>query len=402
MRMLAPLILPLFILARSSGAPDAAQAQAQVRAASPWTLAFHDEFDTLNLYDGKPGSGWRTEYGFGGEGTLGSRTLASSGEQEVYADPRFKGTAKTPLGLNPFELHDGVLSIVARKVDPATSAQIWNRPYVSGLLTSKFLFTQQYGYFEFRARLPRGKGLWPALWLVPKDNSWPPEIDVMEGLGDPAVVYMTAHSKAAGKHTSDTQAVKIRERPDDFHVFGLLWDRDQIVWYVDGAEAKREVTPADMNRPMYILLNLAVGGSWPGYPESDFTSARMDIDYVRAWTLDPKAASAPGAAAVPPPSFSGPQPSVVEMLPQAPPAPGQADAVSDRLTSLQAAVRAAMGSGVITREQARSEFEALHQVALRHRTLKYGGKSGVSAADMKDMGEQLDQIESRIGGRTGP
>ncbi len=395
MRLYAPLLLTLMILARSSAGPAPARAEAPPPGA-PWVLTFHDEFDTLKLLDRKKDvPGWRTEYGNGGEGTLHSRTIITSGEQEIYVDPEFKGTAKAPLGLNPFDLHDGVLTITARKADPAISSQIWGRPYTSGMLTSKFLFFQQYGYFEFRARLPRGKGLWPALWLVPKDNTWPPEIDVMEDLGDPAVVYMTPHASVGGKHVSDTVAVKIKQKPDDFHVFGLLWNERELVWYVDGVEARRWPSTPDMHRPMYIVINLAVGGSWPGYPDKDFTAARMDIDYVRVWSLAGKAI--PGADSIPQPVLSGPSADVVEMLSQAPPAPGQSDIISDRIAGLQSGIRAAMGRGALSRERARAAYAALHQVALHYRGMKYGG-GGMTDAHVRTLNGELDQVQSMIDG----
>ncbi len=398
MRLFAPLVLSLFILARSSASPDEAQAQPPPETSRPWVLTFHDEFDTLRLLDRQRGSkGWRTEYGNGGEGSLSSRTLLTSGEREVYVDPAFKGTTKAPLGLNPFETLGGVVSIVARRVDPDTSTKIWDRPFTSGLLTSKFLYSQQYGYFEFRARLPRGKGLWPALWLLPMDNTWPPEIDIMEGLGDPSVVYMTPHSRAGGKRASDTVAVKIKTRPDGFHVFGLLWDEHQLVWYVDGVEARRAPTPADMHKPMYMLINLAVGGSWPGYPDKDFSVARMDVDYVRVWSSGPKAVPVADAAGVPQPTFDGPEPSLVEMLSQAPPGPGQSDSVSERLAAMQTSVRTAMGRGALSREQARGLYAELHQVALSYRGVKYGG-GGLTDAKAATFNAQLDKIQAKIDG----
>jgi beta-glucanase (GH16 family) len=136
-----------------------------------------------------------------------------------------------------------------------------------------------------RARLPRGKGLWPAFWLLPKDQSWPPEIDVMEEIGDPGVVYHTVHSRIA-----DQPGVKaeVPGDPDGFHTFAVAWDPQQVVWYVDGRETARKPTPPDANKPMYLLVNLAVGGHWPGVPDASTAfPARMTVRWVRAYRFVP-------------------------------------------------------------------------------------------------------------------
>jgi beta-glucanase (GH16 family) len=159
-------------------------------------------------------------------------------------------------------------------------------PYCSGVLTSRTRFFQRYGYFEMRARLPHGRGLWPAFWLLPKGGGWPPEIDVMEVLGhDPATLYASVHWKAQGNE-SITNKAHTADLSAGFHIYGLSWHPDLLRWYVDGMEVARTSTPPGLDKPMYLLVNLAVGGkkSWPGAPDAGTVfPARMIVDYIRAY-----------------------------------------------------------------------------------------------------------------------
>ena len=273
---------------------------------SGMTMSFDEEFNALSLWNGQSGI-WNTA--FGGGGTVANRTLASNGEKEVYMDPGFKGTGNTPLGVNPFSLNNGVVNITAAPASAAVSSAIGGYQYTSGLLTTKYSFSQEYGYFEVRAKLPSGQGLWPALWLLPANGTWPPEIDIFEQLGkDPSTIYETAHSKATGSHTWKQQPVHI-DNPDQFHTYGLLWDHNNLVWSIDGVETGRQATPADMNQPMYLLLNLAVGGGWPGDPNASTPfPATMSIDYVHIYQLNGVQTGAPTTpvASTPPPTTSHP------------------------------------------------------------------------------------------------
>ncbi len=239
----------------------------------PLVLTFQEDFHSF-----APGKVWRTTYGDGGDAGLGKRTLGSNGEQQVYVDPAFGAQIGAP-GLNPFNRRNGVLEITAEPTPPALAGKVGGLRYTSGLITSQPSFSQRYGYFEVRARLPRGKGLWPAIWMLPADQTWPPEIDIMESIGNPGEVYLSTHSKVA-----PARSIKVSVPPEAFHTYAVAWDPQQIVWYVDGREATRQATPADMNKPMFLLLNLAVGGNWPGTPDASTSfPARMSIEYVRAY-----------------------------------------------------------------------------------------------------------------------
>jgi Ca2+-binding RTX toxin-like protein len=259
---------------------------------SAMTLNFGDEFNALSLYS--KGGTWRTEYGNGGPGTVASRTLRT--ESEVYMDADWGGTGKKALGVNPFAINDGVLTITAAPATADVLPYIDGHTYTSGLLTTKFTFAQQYGYFEIRAALPAGQGFWPAFWLLPTDNSWPPELDVFEMLGnDPNVVYLTTHGHDGGKNTMGQDRAVLDTTK--FHTYGVDWNGDRVVYFIDGVEVARQATPAVMNKEMYMLVNLAVGGqgSWGGAADATTGTGEMKVDYVRAYrTADTVSATVNG------------------------------------------------------------------------------------------------------------
>jgi beta-glucanase (GH16 family) len=158
-------------------------------------------------------------------------------------------------------------------------AEIGGRPYTSGLISSQPSFSQTYGYFEASVKLPKGKGLWPAVWMLPADLGWPPEIDLMESVGNPAQAFMTVHSGPV-----PTKGVEVHPSADGFHTYAVAWDANQVVFYLDGAETQRMPTPSDMHKPMYILANLALGGDWAGTPDASTPfPARFSIRFIRAY-----------------------------------------------------------------------------------------------------------------------
>jgi hypothetical protein len=260
-----------------------------------YTLVFDDEFDTLSLMptgdcnwgstppglcDG--GGTWLPEY------TWGNRTLSGNDEAEIYVDPTYAGSGSgcnTPLGINPLILDAGILTLQANPTPTADLACLMNLPYTSGAIVSYPSFDATYGFFETRAKLPAGEGLWPAFWLLDENLQWPPEIDIFEFIGGQYTkLEMHTHDSNSAYAFGATTTV-----PDvslAFHVYGLDWEPDTITWYFDGVQQAQTATAPDLDQPMYILLNLAVGGtgSWPG-PTNASTPfpADMQIDYVRVW-----------------------------------------------------------------------------------------------------------------------
>ena len=132
---------------------------------------------------------------------------------------------------------------------------------------------------------PSGQGLWPAFWLLEPEGKWPPEIDIIENLGnDPTRAHLCLHwgtgsgGSSCGNYNGLTAG--------GWHVYGLEWTANSIRWYIDGV-LRREVTNQSQipDAPMYMLINLQIGGSWPGSPNSSTPfPADFEIDYVRAWS----------------------------------------------------------------------------------------------------------------------
>ena len=253
------------------------------------TATFDDEFNSISLYSSSTGTGtWKTNFLSGnqtGASSWMSRTLQSNNEQEIYVDPSYAGSGTTALGLNPFSINNGVLTITATNTPTADLSLLHNYKYTSGLLTTEKSFTQTYGYFEIKAELPSGQGVWPAFWMLPADGSWPPELDVMEQIGG-SKVYQTSHYvDSSGATVATGFSSYVPTNATGFHTYGVLWTPTTLGWYVDGVEVATAATPSDMNKPMYMLVNLAIGGNWPGSAPSNFTSAQMQVDYVRAYSL---------------------------------------------------------------------------------------------------------------------
>ena len=246
---------------------------------SKLTSTFSDDFNTLSLK--MNGGTWLTQYGNGDVNNLTKHTLSSNGELEAYMDASYNGTSKTALGINPFAIDNGILTITAAPTPAQDLQYLGNLSYTSGLLTTKTSFSQEYGYFEIKAKLPSGSGFWPAFWLLPADNSWPPELDVFEQLGgDPSTVYMTTHTKTATSSNLMDQ-VKIDVDTTQWHTYGVNWGPSTITFYIDGQAVAEMATPDTMKKEMYMLLNLAVGG-WGGTPVAGST-AQMQVDYVKAY-----------------------------------------------------------------------------------------------------------------------
>ena len=248
-----------------------------------WKLVWHDEFDT----NGPAGTGidtnkWTAETGGNGNGNR---------EWEFYTtDPS-----------NAALDGHGCLNITALKSPTNTfKTRFGDGAYSSARFNTRKKFSVKYGRIEARIRIPAGQGIWPAFWMMGEDiatTGWPAggEIDIMENIGkEPDVVHGTMH----GPGYSGTQGpsglfrLKNQERfADDFHVYAVEWETNEIRWYVDGQFYERR-TPADLpagkqwvyNKPFFLLLNLAVGGGWPGNPdETTKFPAVMAVDYVRVY-----------------------------------------------------------------------------------------------------------------------
>lgn len=232
-----------------------------------WKLVWHDEFEGPEINRAQ----WRLEDGYTGAG---------NGELELY-------TARP----ENVRLENGVLVIEAHQETRAGFR------YTSGRLTTKGLHAWTYGRFEARIKMPYGQGMWPAFWLLGDDVStvgWPAcgEIDIMENIGrEPTTVRGTIHGPGYYGDDGVWSDYFLPEGrfADDFHVFAIEWEPGQIRWYVDdnlfSTRGPQDVGGAWVfEHPFFLILNLAVGGHWPGYPdETTVLPQRMLVDYVRVF-----------------------------------------------------------------------------------------------------------------------
>lgn len=243
-------------------------------------LVLEDNFDS----NGAPNPAlWNFDIGTGNNG-WGNREL------QYYSDRS-----------QNIKIENGVLKITAVKESFMGSA------YTSARILTKGKFEQKYGRFEARIKMPLGKGLWPAFWLLgnnielnvetpdnPNTVAWPQcgEIDIMEYLGNkPTSIFGTVHGPGySGGNAISKNYVLTNDRYDnDFHIFGIEWGENYVNYYVDNV-LYNQITPKDVpgewvfNQPFYIILNMAVGGNFPGSPNAETTFPQtMTVDYVRVY-----------------------------------------------------------------------------------------------------------------------
>jgi beta-glucanase (GH16 family) len=204
------------------------------------------------------------------------------------------GDAIKASGFSPFSVADNILTITAQQTPTQVVPWLpagYPDSFVSGAVSS-FPFSQTYGYFEAKMKIPAGRGLWPAFWLVPSDLSWPPELDAMEVIGQtPGVVYTTLHDASYKTITNPPSsqmafATTTVDLSLAYHLFGVDWTPKKVRFYLDRKLIFSQPTPLDLHRPMYWIVNLAVGGptSWPGAP--DLTTpfpAHLQVASISAW-----------------------------------------------------------------------------------------------------------------------
>jgi len=233
-----------------------------------WTLVWHDEFDgpEINV------DYWTHEVGGHGWG---------NGENQYYTD--------SPDNLF---IEDGLLVI------QALEQNYLGKPFTSARLTTQGKLTQAYGRIEARIQIPTGKGIWPAFWMLGDDYDtlgWPRsgEIDIMENIGsEPWVVHGTLHGPGYSGGSGVGASYRFPDRRPfhaDFYVYAVEWEPAEIRWYVDDV-LYNSITPDDLpgewvyDHPFFMILNVAVGGRWPGYPDQNTEfPQRMLVDYVRIY-----------------------------------------------------------------------------------------------------------------------
>jgi beta-glucanase (GH16 family) len=259
---------------------------AHAQSHANWQLTWSDEFNAPNNSAPDPAK-WNIVTGGKGFG---------NNELETYTN-------------RPTNIHqqNGNLVITAQKED-LTGPDGIPRHYTSARINTQNHFTQKYGRFEARIQLPTGKGIWPAFWLLGDDhdtNHWPNcgEIDILETIGAPSTMYSTIHGPGYSGHKGISQKFDLPpgEAVDNaFHLYAVEWSPNDIKFFLDD-HLVVERTPADLppntkwvyDHSFYLLLNLAVGGNWPGNPDdTTIFPQQMLVDYVRVYKLrEPEKAS---------------------------------------------------------------------------------------------------------------
>ena len=291
--MHATIIAPVVALLAGAVLASASATAADGPATSPsqWMPVWRDEFDGTSIDRAK----WAFDTGNGGNGW-------GNHELEYYTDRPDNAYFK-----------DGMLHIRAAK-ESLNGCQ-----YTSAKMLSRGLFSKTYGRFEFRAKLPLGKGYWPALWMMPADHAyggWPAsgEIDVLETRGqEPRNILGTLHygSRPPGNvHTEADFTLPENTTVGDFHVYAIEWEPGVMRWFFDDhvysvkrhwwscskstpdgrggpkdpPAEDRNPWPAPFDKPFYIIMNLAIGGTLPGEPDAQTVFPQeMLIDYVRVY-----------------------------------------------------------------------------------------------------------------------
>lgn len=254
-----------------------AQAQNEdTDAADGYRLVWSDEFEYTGLPDS---SKWSYDVGDGCPDICGW----GNNELQYYTEDRLKNA----------RVENGNLIIEAHKENYGA------REYTSARLLTRNRDAWKYGRFEIRAKLPSGKGTWPAIWMLPEEwayGGWPEsgEIDIMEHVGhEPNRVYATVHTEAFNhvEGTQDTDTLSVPDAEEAFHLYALEWTPEKITWSVDGNRystfENRHATYKEwpFDEPFHLILNIAVGGNWGGSQGVDdgIWPQKFVIDYVRVY-----------------------------------------------------------------------------------------------------------------------
>lgn len=258
----------LFVLVAVIGAGDLVLSDADSADRSPNRLVFYDGFNGKRLNRDR----WRTCHWWAQHGC----TIATNNELQWYLPEQVRVTRRR------------LWLVAERRRVRGSNGRSYR--YASGMISSgpgpesapaKFAF--RYGRAEIRARVPRGRGLWSAFWLLPADRNSKPEIDVVEVLGHrPRTVEMHLHYREEGRVRQ--QGHEWTGLKPGWHRFAVDWRPGRLRWLVDGKE-RWEVTGDEVpDERMYLVANLAVGGDWPGPPSrSTRFPARLVIDWVKVW-----------------------------------------------------------------------------------------------------------------------
>lgn len=284
----------LLVTAGCDGTPAIqAEAQSVSGARSPYVpdgyeLSFEDSFDQLNLLsDDSNNLGWASYFT-----GWNVRYLDGNSDQALKADASYEGYGGSSLGEHGIQLHEitpeGTLKLYGVPTPDHLQAQ-FEKPYLGGMLSGDKMYTQHKGYWEVRLKATNiSVGHHIALWLVPIDNSWPPEIDMLEIVGsnppNPSDADHFFFNSILTDPSNDeiTRIIPPKGR-DAWYTIGFLWDDNEMRWFLDGEEVRRRPS-LDYDQEFYFIVSPEIGSKWVG-PTTDETNWPMEIeiDYFRVY-----------------------------------------------------------------------------------------------------------------------
>ena len=237
-----------------------------------YSLVWSDEFDRAGLPDS---SKWAYDTGMNKQGW-------HNREKQYYSGPRAENAAVV----------DGRLVITARKEQMSTAPDWGGQAYTSTRLLTAGKQDWTYGFFEIRAKLPCGKGTWPAIWMLGSQGGWPAggELDIMEQTGkEPSKVFSTTHTSAGSGGNGAGAATQVLDACSAFHNYQMLWTAQKIIFGIDGkphftynnAGTGKAQWPFDA--PQFLILNIAIGGDLGGEVDDAIFPVKMEVEYVRVY-----------------------------------------------------------------------------------------------------------------------
>ncbi len=260
--------------AASAPTPPASTPSAGTPLARPanYVLVWSDEFSTNGLPD--PAK-WD-------EDTSVNKTGWYNHELQYYSRQRPENA----------QVQDGTLRIIARKESLSSMPDWGGQAYTSSRMLTRGKADWTYGYFEIRAKLPCGKGTWPAIWMLGSKGQWPAdgELDIMEQVGsNPSRVFSTVHRTAGFGGNGSGSDFQVPDACTAFHNYQMLWTPDAIQFGMDGTLNHTYTNPKTgydawpFDNPQYMILNIAIGGDLGGPVDDSIFPVTMEVDYVRVW-----------------------------------------------------------------------------------------------------------------------
>jgi beta-glucanase (GH16 family) len=269
---LAGLLVMLLVGCASAPSPLPQPADEALAVPAGYALVWSDEFSTDGLPDA---SKWAYDTGMNKQGW-------HNREKQYYSGPRPENAV----------VRDGSLVITARREQRASEPDWGGQRYTSARLLTAGKAEWTYGFFEIRARLPCGRGTWPAIWMLNSAGIWPDggELDIMEHVGrEPDRVFSTVHTRSGSGGHGNGGATRVPDACTAFHRYQMHWTPQQVRFGIDGrthfvhrnAGTGKGQWPFDT--PQFLILNIAVGGDLGGAVDDDIFPVRMEVDHVRVY-----------------------------------------------------------------------------------------------------------------------